>query len=51
MQWVEENLMSNVKGIIVCGKWDKKLDYARKRMGDVEVFLYEVNFRLNEYKK
>ena len=51
MQWVEENFKSKVKGIIVCGKWDKKLDYARKRMGDVEVFRYEVNFRLKEYKK
>ena len=51
MQWVEENLSSKVKGVIVCGKWDKKLDYARKRMGDVEVLLYEVNFSLKEYKK
>jgi hypothetical protein len=25
--------------------------YARKRMGDVEVLLYEVNFSLKEYKK
>jgi len=51
MQWVEENLSSKVKGVIVCGKWDQKLDYARKRMGDVEVLLYEVNFSLKEYKK
>jgi len=51
MQWVEENLNSKVKGIIVCGKWDEKLDYARKRMGDVEVLLYEVNFSLREYKR
>lgn len=55
MQWVEEHLNNNVKdkvkGIIVCGTWDEKLDYARKRMGDVEVVLYEVHFRLKEYKK
>ncbi len=51
MQWVEENLSKNVKGVIVCGKWDEKLDYARKRMGDVEVLLYELNFSLKEYKK
>ena len=51
MQWVEENLNKGVKGVIVCGKWDEKLDYARKRMGDVEVLLYEVNFSLKEYKK
>ena len=51
MQWVEENLSKNVKGIIVCGKWDEKLDYARKRLGDVEVLLYEVNFNIKDYKK
>ena len=51
MQWVEENLSKNVKGVIVCGKWDEKLDYARKRLGDVEVLLYELNFSLKEYKK
>lgn len=51
MQWVDENLSPKVKGIIVCGKWDKKLDFARKRLGDVEVLLYEVDFRLKEYKK
>jgi CRISPR/Cas system-associated exonuclease Cas4 (RecB family) len=52
MGWVEEHLeCENVKGVIVCGKYDKKLDYARKRVRDVEVFLYEVNFSLKEYKK
>ena len=52
MGWVEEHLeCENVKGVIVCGKYDKKLDYARKRVKDVEVFLYEVNFSLKEYKK
>ena len=52
MGWVEEHLeCNNVKGIIVCGKYDKKLDYARRRVRDVEVFLYQVNFNLREYKK
>ena len=52
MGWVEEHLSCDtVKGVIVCGKYDKKLDYARKRVRDVEVFLYEVNFSLKEYKK
>jgi len=51
MQWVEEKLSKGVKGVIVCGKWDEKLDYARKRAGDVEVLLYEVNFSLKEYKR
>ena len=52
MGWVEEHLnCENVKGIIVCGKYDQKLDYARKRVKNVEVFLYQVNFSLIEYKK
>ena len=52
MGWVEEHLSCDtVKGVIVCGTYDKKLDYARKRVRDVEVFLYEVNFSLKEYKK
>ena len=45
-----KNLNKGVKGVIVLGKWDEKLDYVRKRMGDVEVLLYEVNFSLKEYK-
>ena len=51
MGWIEENLHDDkVKGIIVAGKYDEKLYYAQKRLKDVEVFLYEVNFKLNEYK-
>ena len=51
MGWVESKLDDeNVKGIIVAGKYDEKLYYAQKRLKDIEVFLYEVNFKLNEYK-
>ena len=51
MGWIEENLHDdNVKGIIVAGKYDEKLYYAQKRLKDIEVFLYEVNLKLNEYK-
>lgn len=51
MGWIEENLHDDkVKGIIVAGKYDEKLYYAQKRLKDIEVFLYEVNFKLNEYK-
>ena len=41
----------SVSGVIVVGKYDEKLYYAQKVVKNVEVFLYEVNFRLNEYKK
>jgi restriction system protein len=52
MGWVKENLKNdNVKGVIVCGKYDEKLDYALKIQNNIEVFLYEVNFSLKEYKK
>ena len=52
MGWVgEHRKCTNVRGIIVCGKYDKKLDYARKMMKDIEVFLYQVDFNLREYKR
>jgi len=50
MRWIEEKFKSNVKGIIIAGKYDEKLYYAQTRLKDVEVFLYEVNFKLNEYE-
>ena len=52
MGWVKENLNDpNVRGIIVAGKYDEKLDYARKMIPGLEVFIYEVRFNLNEYVK
>ena len=52
MGWIEEKKQDeNVKGIIVAGKFDEKLYYAQKRAKDVEIFTYEVNFSLNEYKR
>jgi restriction system protein len=52
MGWVKQHLDdSNVKGIIVAGKYDKKLDYAISIVPGVEVFIYEVQFNLKEYVK
>ena len=52
MGWVEDKLGGgNIKGIIIAGKYDEKLYYAQKMLPNIEVFLYEVNFKLNEYKK
>ena len=52
MGWVKEHLdCKGVKGVIICGKYDIKLDYAIKSSENIEVFLYEVNFSLNEFKK
>ncbi|MDP6958128.1 MAG: hypothetical protein QF645_04875, partial [Planctomycetota bacterium] len=40
----------NVKGIIVAGKYNGIFYQAQKAVKNVEVALYEVNFRLNGYK-
>jgi hypothetical protein len=50
MGWVAENLSDpNVKGIIIAGKYDKKLHYAQSLTPNIDVFLYEVNFSLKEH--
>jgi hypothetical protein len=52
MGWVTENLKeANVRGIIVSGKYDEKLYYEQNMIQSVDVFLYEVQFKLKEYKK
>jgi hypothetical protein len=51
MGWIKENKKDgNVMGIIIAGSYDKKLEYAMKVMKNVDVFLYEVNFKLKEFK-
>ena len=47
MGWIKEILKDDsVKGIIIAGSYDKKLDYALKVMKNIEMFLYEVDFRV-----
>ena len=47
MGWVAENFNNpSVRGIIVAGKYDNKLHYAQQMMPSIEVFLYEVDFKL-----
>lgn len=51
MGWVSEVLGgSRIKGVIIAGKYDKKLDYALKMVPNVQVFLYEVDFKLNKFE-
>jgi hypothetical protein len=38
------------KGIIVAGKFDEKLKYAKTMVPNSEAFLYEVDFKIKEYK-
>lgn len=53
--WVRENLCKKgqeVKGLIIVGNKDTKLEYALKEISDkVQVKLYKVAFRLEEYNK
>lgn len=51
MGWIEDELGDkNVKGVIIAQSFDKKLQYALKRVSGVEVFIYEIDFRLKEFK-
>ncbi len=51
MGWIRDSKHDDgVKGIIIAGSYDKKLNYALKVMNNVEVFLYEVDFKLKEFK-
>jgi hypothetical protein len=51
MGWIKEKMNdSNVKGIIIAGRFDQKLHYALKMARDIEVFLYEVDFNLKSHK-
>lgn len=50
MGWVKQELGDNgVKGVIIAGSYDQRLDYARVMMPELDVFIYEVQFNLKEY--
>jgi len=52
MGWVKEHKKDkNVKGVIIAGEYDRKLDYALQMVPNVEVFLYVVDFKLNKFSK
>jgi len=51
MGWISENKHDdNVKGVVIAGSYDRKLDYALKIMQNIDVFIYEVDFKLKEFK-
>ena len=51
MGWIKKNKKDDgVKGVIVAGQFDTKLDHAKSMIPNSEVFLYEVDFKLKEYK-
>ena len=53
MGWLKENKTQGkpAKGIIIGAKYDDKLYYALKQVPDVEIYLYKVDFKLEEFKK
>ena len=53
MGWLECNKSNGktTKGIIIAGQYDERLFYAAKKLKEVEVYLYQVDFRLTEFKK
>ena len=51
MGWIKDNKNDpNVKGIIIANGFDKKLEFALKVVNNVEVFIYKVDFKLQEFK-
>ena len=41
---------NSVKGVIIAGAYDKKLASSLKMISGIDVYIYEVNFRLKEFK-
>ncbi len=52
MGWIKEHKKDdNVRGVIIAGQYDKKLDYARSMISNIDVFIYQVDFKLSEFSK
>lgn len=53
MGWLEEHKTGgeSTKGIIIAGHYDQRLYYALRKLKDVEIYLYQVDFKLREFKK
>jgi hypothetical protein len=52
MGWLEEHKTNGklTKGIIIAARYDQRLYYALKKLNDIEVYLYRVDFKLEEFK-
>jgi len=51
MGWIKQKKNDEkVKGIIIAGEYDKKLEYALQIVTGIEVFLYKVDFKLNKFR-
>ena len=52
MGWLEEHktVGKPTKGIIIAAQYDERLYYALKKLKDIEVYLYKVDFKLTEFR-
>jgi len=53
MGWLEEHKTNSkpTKGIIIAAQYDTRLYYALKKLPGTEIYLYRVDFRLEEFKE
>jgi Endonuclease NucS C-terminal domain len=53
MGWLEDHKTGGkpTKGIIIAAQYDERLYYALKKLKDIEVYLYKVDFKLQEFKE
>ena len=52
MGWIKEkNENKKVKGVIVAGNFDEGLYYAQLTQNNIDVYLYELDIKLKEFKK
>jgi hypothetical protein len=53
MGWIEEHKSNGqpTKGIIITGKYDERLYYAAKKISDVQLYVYKVDFKLGKFEK
>lgn len=52
MGWImEKKGDKNVSGVIIAADYDNKLEYALKVLQNIQVYLYKVNFTLDEFKR
>lgn len=51
MGWVKQKWGREVKGVIIAGNYDRRLDLAHTMVPGVEIFIYEVDFKLKKFIK
>jgi len=53
MGWIEEHKSNGepTKGVIIAARYDDRLYYAAKKLKDVELYLYKVDFKLAPFER